>query len=854
MVAKVIINTKSLVDVALALPLSSTYTYGLNKIDSSLLSIEQILGRRVLVPLSGRLVTGYIVNINDKSREDVKFKIMPVNRLLDNGPLFPLTLLPFFRWIETYYHYPLGMIIKAALPGGLSSKSIKILCLRDKYRFVEAVQERFQNVEPDWLESFLTKGEFTEAKTKEVLKSPDKSFFNKLITAEVLALEVRIKDDGVREKSEKCYSHALSSNDGSIIFKAEPEQSEVESFRKIFTESFGKSILLSEAKTLYTINYLQSSTSQSEIPHRDITKLYAGASKALKSLLVQDIITQTDRRVFRNPFGESLPFYPRIDLLTEEQEQVLDEINTNQESQKFGPFLLHGVTGSGKTEVYLRAAEKTLALGKDVLLLVPEIALATQLEAHFVSRFGNLVALQHSGLSPAEKYDQWSLALSGDAKVVIGARSAIFAPLANIGLIIVDEEHDGTYKQDDSFRYNARDLAVLRGKFAEATVILGSATPSLTSYHHAISGKYKLLTMKNRPGSAVLPNVKIIDLGNKKDKTASKLVFTGPLQEALKKTFTEGKQSLLLMNRRGFSAIVLCRDCGETITCKNCNVSMTLHKHSNKLVCHYCGFFTPASNPCSSCASTNIVPVGFGTERIEEEAKTLLPDAKIARLDSDTASDRRKFLEILQQMRNGEIDVLIGTQMIAKGHHFPKVVTVGVVWADGSLGMPDFRAAEKAYQLISQVTGRAGRGEHHGEVIIQTNRPEHYAIRLAQKHDYDGFYEHELEIRRSPAFPPFVRMISFHFRGENESDVQKSACTIAAMIRKVNREKGHKIEVLGPAPSPIDKIKNNYRWQVLIKSNQYENLHGICYQVDASRKVLSGTTKMIIDVDPDNMM
>ncbi|MGL1932869.1 MAG: primosomal protein N' [Desulfotalea sp.] len=854
MVVELNVDENTLVEIALALPLANTYTYGLSKVYQLNLSVEEILGRRVLVPLSGRLVTGYVVEISKKSRDDLKYKVLSVNRLLDSQVLFPIDLLPFFRWIESYYHHPLGLIIKAALPGGLTSKSIKVLSLLQKENFNSAANEYFSE-KPSWLEKFLKKGELSESQSKAVLKSKHKDFLTKLTKEKIISLETKIKDDDVKQKIEVCYNlnfEKVIYDDRNFIL--EPEQEEIDHFRNYLAATLHKKFLFSEAKTIYIICYLQGSTQQAETPHRDIVKLYSGSSKSIKTLLLNKYISKVERRVFRNPFGESLPFYPKIENLTEEQCRVIDEIHISQDGEAFAPFLLQGVTGSGKTEVYLRAAEKALSLGKDVLLLVPEIALATQLEAHFVSRFDNLVALQHSGLSPAEKYDQWTLALNGKAKIVIGARSAIFAPLANLGLIIVDEEHDGTYKQDDSFRYNARDLAVLRGKYSKATVILGSATPALTSFYHANSGKYRLLTMKHRPGSSSLPEVQIVDLGNKKDKTSKKMVFTPPLQEALKTTLENGKQSLLLMNRRGFSAIVLCRDCGETITCKHCNVSMTLHKHSSKLICHYCGFFTPASNPCSACASTNIIPIGFGTERIEEEVRNLLPEAKIARLDSDTAGDRKKFLQILQQMRNGEIDVLIGTQMIAKGHHFPKVVTVGVVWADGSMGMPDFRATEKTYQLISQVTGRAGRGEFSGKVIIQTNRPDHYAIKLAQKHDYDGFYEKELEIRKSPSFPPFVRMISFHFRGEHEDNVRTSACNVSAMIRRVNRDKGLKLEVLGPAPSPIDKIKNNYRWQVLIKSNNHENLHSMCHTVDISRKLLVGKTKIIIDVDPDNMM
>ena len=841
------------VEVALTLPLHQTLTYSIEA-DSK----TDLLGRRVLVPLSGRHVTGYIVGFKDT--QSLSYALRPIVRLLDERPLFHPDLLPFLEWVSRYYHHPLGLVIKTALPSGLTQKTVKILKKNPTFTgsMLEVVGDR---TIPLWLETVMEKGQLSPTASGKVLKdSENKKILEQLMDASVLQVEKQLVGDTVQEKTEKCYRLIPETlNIDFLVAVAEPEPSTLEAFHGRLMALIEGKVRLSEAKLLYYYRYFSQQTSQCDVPRSDLLKKYSGAGKPLQWLVERNILEEFQRRVFRNPFGDELPHYPRAETLTSEQETVFKQIDQALLQQEFSPFLLHGVTGSGKTEVYLRAAEQCLASGRDVLVLVPEIALATQLEAHFVSWFGDLVVLQHSGLTASEKFDQWFLALSGAAKIVIGARSAVFAPLKDPGLIIVDEEHDSGFKQDDSFRYHGRDLAVLRGRHHKAVVLLGSATPSITSYAHTKNGKYTLLRMDKRVGGKSLPKVKIVDLSLKINGKKGKGVFRKDLQEALQQVYEDGKQSVLLMNRRGFSAVVICRDCGETVCCKHCNVSLTLHKKSEKLVCHYCGYSLSHSvahpTSCTSCGSVNIVPVGFGTERVEEEVRKLLPEANVARLDSDTASDRGKFLKILSNMRNGDIDILIGTQMIAKGHHFPGVVLVGVVWADGGMSMPDFRAAEKTFQLISQVTGRAGRGEFPGNVIIQTMRPDHYAIVLARRHDYQAFYEYEMNIRKNPAFPPFVRMIAFHLQGENEGDVRGSAGKIATLCRRINRDRALSLEILGPAPAPIDKIKNKYRWQVLVKSAKHDDLHGLCYAIEQNvKELLVKKTRINIDVDPNNLM
>ncbi len=841
------------VEVAVTAPLEQTLTYDLQEADEDGVpwsAGHSPVGRRVLVPLSGRSLTGYILAILPP--EEVDYKIRPVTRLLDPIPLFHENLLPFFRWASKYYHYPLGQIIKAALPAGLAPQSVR------EIRLVVGKEAMFSNSfagkMPDWAVSLIAKGSLEPTASREVLnKSNYRKKIVQLQSAGILELRETVSRDRVREKLELCF--CLSPLAKEAYRTADPAIVGSRASLQTWSKETARGLKLSEIKTLAAITHLTGENTSEDVPKRDLVRQYSGAAKALDNLRTLGLVELKERRVFRNPFGEPVTFQPRPERLTDEQDQVLARIVPAIRAGSYQTFLLHGITGCGKTEVYLRAAEETLAQGRDVLVLVPEIALATQLEAHFISRFAELVVLLHSGLTASERYDQWFLALTGQARIVIGARSALFAPLRDPGLIVVDEEHDGGFKQDDSFRYNGRDLAVLRGRTHDAVVLLGSATPSVTSYYHAQTGKYTLLSMTKRVGNRSLPAVTIVDL-SKKAADEPKGLFRKDLRQALAENLAKGQQSILLLNRRGFSSVMLCQECGTSVECRHCQVSLTLHKAKKRLICHYCGYSVGQAVICGNCRSTEaLVPVGFGTERVEEEARLLLPEARIARLDSDTASDRKAFMQILKSMRERQIDVLIGTQMIAKGHHFPHVTLVGVVWADGGLNMPDFRAAEKTFQLITQVTGRAGRGQESGRVIIQTMRPEHYAIRFAQQHQYEPLYQQELQVRRNPAFPPFVRLIAFHIHGEKEADVRKTAANLAVRCRKEVKLRGAGIEILGPAPAPLEKLKNNYRWQVLLKGADLEELHLICRFIQENRpELLQGASRIAIDVDPENMM
>lgn len=840
-------------EVAVTAPLDHTLTYSLPaRYENGDTDSEQrgLIGRRVLVWLGNRRVTGYVVGLQSAMVQPA-YQVKEILEFSDDSPLFHENLVPFYRWVANYYQYPLGLVMKTALPGGLTTRSQKKLVLATD---AENLTAHLPGKPPAWLEEIVANGELGLRETAKVLADKEsKKLVGKLLKSNALSLEIALSKDAVKEKSETCY--ALTRQDLPHPLNPELLPEAIKSYRQDINSELGLSVGIAEARALYTLQQLTQEYHDKAVSLKDLrTHCGGGTSQAMAKLLEKGLVVVSKKRIFRTPFGEQFRYYPRPEKLSEEQNAVLSSILPAIKKAVFTPFLLHGITGCGKTEVYLQAAEASLAEGRDVLILVPEIALATQLEAHLLSRFGDQVVLLHSGLSGAERFDQFSLALTGKARVVIGARSAIFAPLKDPGLIVVDEEHDSSYKQDDSFRYHGRDLAVLRARHHNSVVILGSATPSITSYAHAQSGKYTLLTMTERVGSRSLPAVTLVDL-NKKQAKDHKKIIQPDLLAKLHENLASGRQSILLLNRRGFSAVVLCRDCGTPVQCSHCHVSLTLHKGKNQLVCHYCGFTMHGQTVCMQCRSTDLVPAGFGTERVEEEVRELLPEARITRLDSDTASDRRKFLATLADMHNGKIDILIGTQMIAKGHHFPNVTLVGVLWADGGMSMPDFRAAEKTFQLLTQVTGRAGRGDEPGEVIIQTMRPNHYAIVYARAHQYGKMFDHEMNLRKHPVFPPFVRLIVLRLQGRVEMDVQGLALLIARFCRKHVEKEKFRIEVLGPAPSPLDKIKDKYRWQVLVKGTDTDELHALCVAVKAERvSMQKRDCDLIIDVDPENMM
>jgi len=555
-------------------------------------------------------------------------------------------------------------------------------------------------------------------------------------------------------------------------------------------------------------------------------------------------VEEVERR--RDPFAGSAVAINRSVSLTAAQQQALDQLAAALAGGGFAPFLLHGVTGSGKTEVYLRAIADCLARGRQALLMVPEIALTPQLVGRFRSWFQDRavrLAVLHSGLSDGERYDAWRSVAEGEIDVVIGARSAIFAPLPAPGLIVVDEEHDSSYKQSEGFRYNARDLALLRGQMTGAVVLLGSATPALTSYRRAREGQMTCLELPERAGHHPLPSVQLVDRSRTEESLSPEL------QAALAETLAAGEQALLLLNRRGYAPFLLCHDCGATCHCPNCAITLTFSQLERRLRCHYCDYHQRPPETCERCGEPRVMPEGAGTERLEEELVRLFPEARIARMDRDTTTRKGAHARIVAQMAAGEIDILVGTQMIAKGHDFPRVTLVGVINADSALNFPDFRSAERVFSLFSQVAGRAGRGEQPGRVLVQTFDPEHYALDFVARHDYHGFAELELGQRQALAYPPYGHLVNLVMAGNDVDKVAAAARQLAAAL--AGRSRG--VELLGPAPCLLPKLRGKSRLQLLLKAAERPALRPLVDWLAGGGVPMPAGVNLTIDVDPLDM-
>ena len=812
-------------EVAVASPLATTLTYAALKGSS----IKPVPGLRLLVPLGNRQVTGYLLACLEARPAASDYKIRSITDYLDPLPLFPAAMVPFFRWLADYYQYPIGEVIKSALPAGLSPQSQRCVVMTAKGRafFDEMPEAEWPG---PWLAKFRQDGQLPAAVTRRLWPTKARRLLEKWAGQGLLDLIETVSADKVREKKELCLRLAGPAADIQLKLPH------------------------SGQKTIALLDELSQEADRPWIASRDLAKRYPGSRKAVASLARLGLILQEEKAVYRDPFGEQPPFYPQPSELTAEQQTALAELNPAISAKRYTPFLLYGITGSGKTEVYLQATAQTLDLGRGVLILVPEIALATQLEGNFLSRFGERVAILHSGLSAGERFDQWQRIISGQAQVVIGARSALFAPLADIGLIVVDEEHDGAYKQEDTFRYNARDAAVMRASQSQAVVVLGSATPAIISFYHATTGKYRLLTLSKRVADRSLPTVEVVDLKTVPTVSGKPPLFSPQLVNSVKETFASGDQSLIFLNRRGYANLLLCRGCGQTIQCTHCHISLTMHQKTGQLICHYCGFSMKNAALCPQCHSTDLVAMGFGTERVEEELQRLLPAARIARLDRDTAADRVKYISILRAVHQREIDILVGTQMITKGHHFPHVTMVGVVWADAGLGIPDYKASERTFQLLTQVFGRAGRGEKPGRVIVQTYHPTHYSISNSQSHDYQSLYSEEIRLRRSLTFPPFSRLVNIRVEGPGAKEVEKVALHLGRLARA--QSGNGSIGILGPAPAPVTKVRDLYRWQLLLKSADLKGLHALSASLAALKPATIGASavKLLVDVDPESMV
>jgi primosomal protein N' (replication factor Y) (superfamily II helicase) len=586
------------------------------------------------------------------------------------------------------------------------------------------------------------------------------------------------------------------------------------------------------------------------------------AADAISRLAKRGYISLRQERVDRDPFENAEKGQTRVrpgsdpgltpDLapisrqLTGEQTDALARLRTLADTRVFQVALLHGVTGSGKTEIYIRLSADVRRSGRRVLMLVPEIALTPAAAALFRDAFGERVAIQHSGLSDGERHDQWQRIRRGDIDIVVGTRSAVFAPLEEVGLIVVDEEHDASYKQEESPRYNGRDVAIVRAQRAGALVILGSATPSMESYHNAMTGKYQRVVLERRVLDRPLASVSVVDMREEYAAQGPDVILSRPLREGIRIRLDRKEQSLVLLNRRGFATAVFCRQCAGTIDCPNCSVSLVVHGDGNarRARCHYCNFTSRVPPACPLCAGPYLEQAGFGTERVEAEVRKACPDARVARLDRDAIRKRGSLASLLSRFREGAIDVLVGTQMIAKGHDFPRVTLVGVVSADVGLGLADFRASERTFQLLTQVAGRAGRGEQLGEAIVQTLYPDHYSIQLACRQDFPAFYTRELLFRRAMRYPPTISLVNAVVRSRTFAGAMDDAADIAEAVRCSDGG----LRILGPAPAPLGKLRGEYRAQLLIKGMNRKKIREALQSALGARPELQ--RRVVVDVDP----
>lgn len=802
------------VEIALDQPLEQTFTYLLP--DNP--NIPCLTGMRVLVPLGKRKVTGYILG---QAKEEHPGKLKTIEAFLDQKPLFNENMLSFFRWISTYYQVPLGEVIKSAMPAGINTSSFKSIRLhRDNIYSKDMLSDDDKRII-----AWLDKKEETKLSDfkKRFSRSKDLSSLYRLENKGFISLETKISKSRVKEKK-ACFVTLSSSNENKNI-KISPRAREIINFIKNHGE-VSLAFLLRELSTSH------------------------GTVKRLKE---KEIIVLLEKEVYRDPFcmpvGSLRTSEPGYEL-NASQNKVMKEIGRAVSQGGFTPFLLEGKTGSGKTEIYLQTIEKT---GGNAIVLIPEISLTPQLTTRFRERFGDRVAILHSGLSPGERYDQWRRIRDETYDIVVGARSAIFAPLKKVKAIIVDEEHEPSYKQEDGIRYNARDLALVRGKIEKALIILGSATPSLESVNNASEGKFTHLILPERVNNLPLPDIEIVDMRKTKKEWLSPR-----LKVLIRENLEKGEQTLLFLNRRGFSPFVLCYDCGQDFKCPHCSVSLTWHRSRNELTCHYCDYTHSSLPACPSCNGLNVKGVGMGTEQIEQNLMNLFEDARIARMDRDSIRGKGALDKMLHSFTKGDYDIMVGTQMIAKGHHFPGVTLVGVILADLSLNIPDFRAAERTYQLLTQVAGRAGRGNKKGKVIIQTFNPDHYSILHGGEKDSETFYTKEMSIRKEFLYPPCARLVIFRIWGSDAAKVEKGAIRLKSMSETILKKPGlSRVEILGPAPAPLSRLKGKSRWQMLARSVAPAPIHQfsriLMEKVKEEGKHFTGL-KIIPDFDPYNMM
>jgi primosomal protein N' (replication factor Y) len=839
------------VEVALNVPRLQTLTYRAPEA----LAASLVPGMRVMVPLGRRRMTGYVV----RSPEAASPRAGPggaalkdVIRTLEDEPALTGEMIGLTKWVAEYYCCGWGEAIRAALPGVSERKSVV------RVRLTE------------------------EGRREAALEAAGLGLPGMEAAAKAVPLRARILN-GLKERPRRMDALASAFGRGT---RGETERLISEGLAEKVTAEEGGSapalvryVRLAEAPDEKTrvalsrraprqaaaLNRLEKADG-GRMLLREIERLSPGARAACAAMAKKGWVRMEDDAPPPEEDSPSDgPGAPAVDL-TPAQRAVFEAVAADIRAESYSVTLLHGVTGSGKTEVYLRLTAEALGRGRGALILVPEIGLTPQLLDRFRSRFGDRVACLHSAYPEKRRASEWRRVRSGEAPVVLGTRSAVYAPLPEIGFIAVDEEHDASYKQDDAPRYNGRDTAIVRARRAGVPILLGSATPSLESYTRAVGGSYRLMELPARPGGRPLPEVRLVDLRREKaGDPKSPVLLSADLADAIHDRLARGEQTLLFLNRRGFSSVILCRECGESAECPNCSVALTFHLHagggSGRIQCHLCDLSAPPPTTCPSCGSERVGYFGLGTERVEEAVRARFPKARVRRMDRDAVRRAGAFEEILGAVRRGEVDILIGTQMVAKGHDFPKMTLVGVILADVGLHLPDFRAGERTFQLLTQVAGRAGRADLPGEVIVQTFRPEHYAIACAREHDYAAFYERESRVRRETGYPPYRRLARLRF----EAHKSAAAAAAGAWTRNFMEKFGARSSLsggdpelifLGPAPAMLARVRGVHRHHMLLKSKTARLLGEALRALDEAfhKQKNLGSVHLVIDVNPQNLL
>ena len=808
-------------DVALPVPLDMVFTYRV------LAETTPLVGGRVLVPFRQQRLTGIVVELHDRNPSVTIKSILSV---LDLTPVLDDQLLRLGRWIADYYLAPIGEVFRTMLPlnaefkravayrvtadgqmalhlAGMSGSSAR------SRRTPEEQAAEFRVLD------YLAAQESVSGETVQVREETLRSAtgVSRIILSGMVRKKWITREDvsAVRDATRRIKVALLKSADGRL-------NDNQRTLIDVLAASGGRVPLA----TLQTL----------DVPRTTLTTL-------IKRGLIEILQEPANFAVSRSKPRPS-PF--AFDF-NSAQQAALNRLRDAVETKKFSGMLLHGVTGSGKTAIYLAGMRAVLEVGRSAILLVPEIGLTPAVAADLHQIFGEEVAILHSALSDKERAQQWHRIRSGDARMVVGTRSAVFAPVADLALIIVDEEHDSSYKQEETPRYHARDVAVVRAKMADTTVVLGSATPSLESYFNAKRNKYSLVELPDRVEQRPLPEVEIIDMRQEFQETGQDQVISRKLTAEIKERFERNEQVMVLLNRRGYSPVVLCRTCGKTLECQNCAIALTHHKREHKMICHYCGYMAAVPKSCVHCGSEYVYFLGTGSEKLEELLHDMFPQARIARLDRDTVRGHEDFERTLNALSEGRLDLLVGTQMIAKGHDIHGVTLVGVVGADSALGLPDFRAAERTFQLLTQVAGRAGRGQSPGKVILQTYFQDHYAVQYAAHHDFAGFYEKELRFRSWMHYPPYSALANVLIRSDKLDEALQWSGTLGKWFEQ-NRHEG--VRVLGPATAPIMRLKRDYRYHFVLKSPSRGKLNATLRAMlayAAAHKI--PRTQVIVDVD-----